>query len=492
VRAQIIETLTHANEDPSAFRITSRYFVVSLDRIPPARQLRDALGDIVSLPGEQAYEDGRRACNLAVDQRPAAVATPADAEEVRRMVLAAGHAGLRVAPQSTGHGARDGVILDDAVLLRTDRLDHVLVDAASRRARVGAGARWGAVSDAADPHSLAALAGSSRDVGVAGYTLGGGIGWLARRHGLACNAVASIELVTPDGRLLQADSTNEPELFWALRGGGGDLGVVTELELELFDVPELVAGALFCPLQQAGPVLRAWVDWTRDLPDELTSVGRLLRVPAAPEIPEPLRGQAFAVVELAFLGAGEDADTLLAALRALNPVIDTVSEVSPAALGWLHMDPEGPVPAADDGVLLTTLTGETIDALLEAAGAHVDSPLLSVEIRHLEGATGRTAPGAGASALIPAPYAVFAVGPTPDETTAASVKRHLRRVRAALEPWSSAVGCLHFTADRATCFAPDIAARLTDAKAQWDASNLITSNEPRPPETPLAPSPSAT
>ena len=128
----------------------------------------------------------------------------------------------------------------------------------------------------------------------------------------------------------------------------------------------------------------------------------------------------------------------------------------------------------------------------QAAGAHVDSPLLSVEIRHPEGAAGRTAPGAGASALIPAPYAVFAVGPTPDKTTAASVNRHLRRVRAALKPWSSAVGYLHFTVDRATCFAPDVAARLTDAKALWDAGNLITSNEPRPSETTLASRPSAT
>jgi FAD/FMN-containing dehydrogenase len=313
---------------------------------------------------------------------------------------------------------------------------------------------------------------------VAGYTLGGGVGFLARRHGLACNALTSLQLVTTDGRLVRADATHEPELFWALRGGGGDLGVVTELEFDLFDTPQLSAGALFWPIAAAAAVLRAWARWTRELPDELTSIGRLLRVPPAPEIPEALRGRAFAVVELAYLGAPADLDALLAPLRALGPQLDTIGEVSPAALGWLHMDPDQPIPATGDGLLLASLTDDAIDGLVAVAGAHVESPLVSVEIRHLDGALARSAPGAGVTARLPAPYGVYAVGPTPDATTTDDVTDHLRRVRGALEPWSSPANYMHFTTDRASCFAAGTGVRLAATKAAWDAFGLITSNEP--------------
>lgn len=478
IRADIVDAMAAANEDPAAFSITSRYVVVRLDAMPPADQVCAAAPGVVSLPGEPAYETGRLAWNLAVEQLPAAVATPANADDIRRVVIAAARAGLRVAPQSTGHGARAGVALGDAVLLRTDRLDHVEVDPEARRARVGAGARWGAVSDAAEPHRLAALAGSSRDVGVAGYTLGGGVGFLARRHGLACNALTSLQLVATDGRLVRTDATHEPELFWALCGGGGDLGVVTELEFELFDTPELSAGALFWPMAAAAPVLRAWAQWTRELPDELTSIGRLLRVPPAPEIPEALRGRAFVVVELAYLGAPGDLDALLAPLRALDPQLDTVGEVSPTALGWLHMDPDQPIPATDDGFLMANLTDDAIDGLVAVAGAGVDSPLVSVEIRHLGGALGQSAPGAGVTARLPAPYGVFAVGPTPDAATVDHVRNHLRRVRGALEPWCAPANYLHFTTDRDSCFTAEARERLATIKAAWDAGRLITSNEP--------------
>ena len=198
------------------------------------------------------------------------------------------------------------------------------VDPDLRVARVEPGALWGDVVAAVAPHGLAALAGSSHDVGVVGYTLGGGVSWLGRSHGLAANSVLAVELVTADGVRRRVDADHDPELFWAVRGGGGDFGVVTALEFRLYPVAEIVAGTLFFPLERAEEVLQAWAAWTAGVPDTVTSVGRVLRFPPMPELPPFLSGQSFVVVEAAIQESPERADELLAPLRALAPEIDTV------------------------------------------------------------------------------------------------------------------------------------------------------------------------
>src|SRR5260370_769138 len=177
------------------------------------------------------------------------------------------------------------------------------MDRAPRTARAEAGALGRDGTVPAGGHGLAALAGTSPNVGVTGYTLGGGMGWLARRYGLAANSVTAADIVTPDGRLRRADADHEPDLFWAVRGGGGSVGVVTALEMRLYPVRELYAGALFFPIQRAAEVLHAWRAWTGTVPDEITSLGRILRLPPLPEVPEPLRGRAFAVAQAAYLRA---------------------------------------------------------------------------------------------------------------------------------------------------------------------------------------------
>jgi len=189
-------------------------------------------------PDDPGYADARRAWNLAADQRPAGVLVARTAQDVVAAVRhAVGH-GLRVVPQGTGHLASAVPDMADAVLVRT-AIGGVEVDPVARRARVGAGAIWQDVVDAASPHGLAALSGSSYDVGVMGYTLGGGCSWLARAKGLSCNNVHAIELVTADGQLIRTDAEHHPELFWALRGGGGNFGVVTHIEIELFAITEV-------------------------------------------------------------------------------------------------------------------------------------------------------------------------------------------------------------------------------------------------------------
>jgi len=317
-----------------------------------AQALRAAIAGEVFVPGDPGYDRARRAWNLAVDERPAAVVVVRSDTDVARAVRFARAQGLRIAPQGTGHGAQPLEPLDDAMLLRTSRMRGVLIDPATRTARAEAGAQWQDVTVPAGEHGLAALAGSSPNVGVTGYTLGGGMGWLARRYGLAANSVTSAELATPDGRLVRADAEHESDLFWAVRGGGGSVGVVTALEMRLYPVRDLYAGVLFFPIQRMAEVLHAWREWTRTVPDEVTSIGRVLRFPPLPEVPEPVRGRDFALVEAAYLGNEGSGAELIGPLRQLGPQLDTFATIPAPALQQLHMDPAQPVPGQGDGAFL--------------------------------------------------------------------------------------------------------------------------------------------
>jgi FAD/FMN-containing dehydrogenase len=396
--------------------------------------LREAITGQVFVPGEPGYDQARQAWNLAVDQRPAVVVEAGSADDVVEAVRHARAHGTRIAPQGSGHGAGPLEPLDGVMLLRTSGMRRVSIDAAARTARAEAGALWQDVTVPAAQHGLAALAGSSPMVGVTGYTLGGGLGWLARRYGLAATSVTAAELVTPDGNLVRADADHESDLFWAVRGGGG-VGVLTALEMTLYPVGELYAGDLFFPIERAAEVLRAWRDWTLAVPDEVTSQGRLLRIPPLPQLPEQLRGRDFVMVEAAFLGdAGRGAE-LIGPLRRLGPEQDTFATIPASALGQLSMDPDEPVPFQGDGALLADFPDAAIDALVAAAGPDTGSLLTSVEVRHLGGALARPAPGAGAQPSIDANYLVIPIGITPTPDLTAAVRAQAQAVKDALAPW---------------------------------------------------------
>src|SRR5271166_1690388 len=305
----------------------------------------------IVMPGDSGWDDARQAWNLAVDQRPAAVARPASAADVVDIVRFAREHGLRVAAQGTGHNAAPLGLLNDTILVKTSSMRQVSIDPAARIARAEAGAVWREVAEAAAAHGLAGLAGSSPDVGVVGYTIGGGMSWLGRTYGLSANNVEAIELVTADGRLIRADSCWEPDLFWALRGGGGSFGVVTAIELRLFPISKVYAGLLWWPASASSEVLQAWRELTQSgLPDEFTTCARLMRFPAIPALPEPVRGRSFVVIDLIHLGPPAEADELLAPLRALGPVTDTIQMITAPALSHLDMDPEEPSAGVGDGL----------------------------------------------------------------------------------------------------------------------------------------------
>jgi FAD/FMN-containing dehydrogenase len=443
--------------------------------------LAAALGGPVVPAGAEGYDSARQAWALTADQRPAAVAYATSPEDVAAAVRFARANGLHLAMQGTGHGALALGPLDDTLLLKTVRMAALEIDVAGRRARAEAGVLWGDVAVAAGAEGLAALHGSAPDTGVVGYTLGGGVGWLGRRHGLAANSVLAIEAVTADGELVRADAGNEPELFWALRGGGGAFAAVTAIEFSLVPLTEVYAGWLVYDAADAPAALAAYRDWAAAAPEEITSAFRLLHLPPLPEVPEPLRDRPVAVFDGAFLGSADDAARLLAPLRDCAPlVMDTFAPLPAAGLVHLHGDPEQPVPALGDGFLLRELTAEAVDALLDVAGPGSGSPLLSLELRQLGGALARAPEGAGALAAIDAEFALYAVGMPMAGDHAEAIAQRIERVTEALAPWAGG-RYLNFAdrgSDTAESFEADAYARLREIKARYDASDLFRSNHP--------------
>jgi FAD/FMN-containing dehydrogenase len=394
---------------------------------------------------------------------------------VAEVVHAARRVGLRVAGQSTGHNAGPLGDLSGTVLVKTSGMGGVSIDAANRIARVGAGALWEDVVDAAAPHGLLALHGSSPTVGVTGYSLGGGMGWLARSHGLQTNCLTAIELVTADGELVRTDADHDPELFWALRGGGGNFGIVTALEFRLFEIAEIYAGFMVWDWSEAARVLPVYAKWAVSAPDDVTTSFRILQLPPLPEIPEPIRGRSIVIID----GAIQGDPAVLEPLRALNPEIDTFATMPAPALVRLHQDPEEPLPSKSDTALIAALPPEAIEALLQLAGPKSGSPLTIVELRQAGGALARRAPGGGAMDHVDGQFVLFALGMALDAEMGAFMLDYARRVKAALAPWSAKGHYLNFAeeqVDTSLTHADDTWARLKAVKARMDPDNVIHAN----------------
>jgi FAD/FMN-containing dehydrogenase len=449
-----------------------------------AASLRGLCAGSVHLPGDPGYDDARLAWNVAVPQLPAAVAFPASAGDVREVVRAAAAAGLRVAPQGTGHNARPLPALDDAVLLRTSAMRGVQVDAERRVARVEAGALWADVVGPAAREGLAALHGSARDVSVVGHALGGGVGWYSRKLGLAADSVTAVELVLADGSSARADRSTNPDLFWALRGGGGgSFGVVTALELDLHPIETVYGGMLAWDQRDAEAVLRRWVEWTATAPEEVTTSFRLLNVPPMPEIPEPFRGRRLAVIDGGVLDTDERAEQLLAPLRALQPEIDTFGRIPAAEMLGIHMDPEGPTPSVSGSALLRDLPATAVDSLLQAAGPGSGSSLLMAELRHLGGALARSRPDAGALSRLDGEFLLFGVAIAATPELAAQGQADAARLVAAMTPYAQRGAYLNFAerpVDVSASFSDGSWRRLVDVRSQVDPDGLFLANHPVP------------
>ena len=442
-----------------------------------------SMNDNYLTPDDEGFDTARQAWNLAVDQRPAAVAFPNNAGDMAAAVRVAADRGLRVAVQGPGHGAAVLGDLAGTLLVKTARMTGLEVDPGARRARVEAGVLWADVAVAAGEHGLAALHGSSPDVSVVAYSLGGGLGWLGRRHGLACNKVVAAEVVTADGAQRRVGPDEEADLFWALRGGGGSFAAVTALEFELVPLTEVYAGWLVWDVAAGGEVVHAFREWSQSAPREITTSLRFLHLPPFPDVPEPLRDRPVIAFDGAYTGSDADGAELLRPLRevAAPLVMDTWATIPAPGLVRLHGDPEQPVPGIGDGFQLRELTPETADAFVEVGGAGSGSPLLLLELRQLGGALAEPPDGAGALAALPGEFTLFGIGIAMGDGAAEAIDGHLARVKQALAPWRVGI-YLNFTEhpgrDVTDAFDESTYARLREVKARYDAGNLFRSNHP--------------
>jgi len=432
----------------------------------------------VATADDADWDEARRAWNLAADQRPSAVALVEGSDDVSRVVRFARDNGLRVTAQGTGHGAVALRSLEDVILIKTERMRGVELEDGGARVEAGA---WAAdLGEAAAKTGHSFLPGTSPNVGVTGYTLGGGLSWFGRKYGWACNRVRAIELVTADGEARTVDATTDADLFWALRGGGGGYAVVTALHVELFPVSEAYAGALLFPPELAADGTRAYRDWTAGAPEEAGSMVRMLNLPPLPDIPEPLRGKRWLAIIAAVIGSREEGETTIAPLREIGaPAVDSFDQIPAPDLSRIAMDPEPPVPGLGHHRVLTELPDDAIDAVVDVAGPESGSPLLLAEFRHLGGALRRPAENGGALDKLDAEFVMLGIGMLMDPSLREPMTSALDELAGAVDPWAGEGGYFNYaerSCDVDAILPAETCERLVQVKRSWDPDDHILAN----------------
>jgi len=384
-------------------------------------------------PGTADYAEAGASFQLAVTVDPAGAFTARTVDDVVRAVTAARRSGRRLLLNTTGHALGRTGPLTDALLLRPRLDEPVRVDPDAGTARVPAGKVWGDVVPEVTRHGLTAVHGSSATVGVIGYLLGGGISFYGRRYGLAANSIRSLTVVLADGEVVEASATRHPDLFWALRGGGGGFGVVVAAEIDLIPMRHVVAGMAVWDAADAARLAPVWQAWARTAPPQITTSFRMLSLPPLPVLPPYLAGKRVLALDGAAVAptgpdlpaARQIVDEMLAPLTALaRPVANTWAEAAPETLPLVHLDPAGPVPVRSDSALLHEIGDADWPSVLAAGPT-----LTALELRQLGGAFAAGAAGGGALDRFAAPLHYYGVGLAGEET-----ERDLKAVRAALEP----------------------------------------------------------
>jgi hypothetical protein len=351
---------------------------------------------------------------------------------------------------------------------------------------MGAGVRWDQVIPEAAAVGLAPLSGSAPSIGAVSYTLGGGLGLLSRRYGYAADHVRSLDVVTADGQLRHVTEDSDPDLFWALRGGRDNFGVVTGMKVDLMPVTTLYGGGLFFAAESAGEVLSTYLQWTAAVPDEMTSSVALISFPDAPALPDPLRGRYIVHVRIAYaadvLGAGE---SLVAPLRALGPFIDTVGELAYTEAGSIHNDPVAPGTFESGTAMLGELDPAAVRAILDLAGPHAPVPHV-VELRHLGGRLAHAPSGGNAVGNRDARYVINVVSRL-ERADIAEIRPAHERIFQAIEPWLTGGRGLNFLNGEndakyvRSAYDPKDYQRLTEVKGVYDPENIFRLNHNIPP-----------
>jgi FAD/FMN-containing dehydrogenase len=457
-------------------------------------ELRARLRGTLLRPGEEGYDGARAAWNLNARQSPALVVVAEGAGDILSAVRFARDAGLGVGVMATGHGV--GTPADGGLLINTSRMRGVRVDPVLRTARVEAGALWKDVIPEAHAHGLATLAGSAPHVGVVGYTMGGGFGWLGRKYGLNSASVTAAEVVTADGELVRASSDENEDLFWGLKGGGGNFGIVASLEFRLYPFATVYGGSVFYPVEKACEVLNAYARWSVGLPDEMTTAVAFMNIPPLPHLPEPLRGRSVIVVKGAYSGERpKDGEELFRQVREGfgEPIVDTFGEMPVTEMDRISMDPTDPLGVIQHAELLSDLSPEAIDALVRVAGTGSGSPLIILELRQLGGALARTPENPSPLGSGDARFSMNAIGATFTPEMAEGVKAHLARVAGETRPYQTGETFLNFMEENPAedrvraAYSHEDWERLVGLKDRRDPNNLFRFNRNIPPSHAMVP-----
>ena len=442
--------------------------------IAPWQELAATLRGPVLLPGDAAYEERRRVWNGAIDRRPLAIARCVDAEDVAAAVKFASRARVPMTVRGGGHNVAGLAVRDDALMLDLGTLNRVEVDAQSRVAHVEGGALWRDVDAATQPHGLATTGGFVSTTGVGGYTLGGGVGWLMRRCGLAIDNLLEANVVLADGRNVVASETQHADLFWGLRGGAPGLGVVTRFVFRLHEVGNVLAGAVFHPVSAAPGLLRAFRTFATDAPDECTLMLAFLTAPPAPFLPAQVHGTP--IVALAWCWSGDAArgERALAPLTGYGQPPGRVGGVMPYAAWQQTFDSHA---ATGDYYYWTTSQFDAfgdamIDALVPLAAASPD-PLCEVHVHHLGGAVARISNHATAFTHRDAPFFINVIGHTGSPERFASIRDWTHALRGALSPFAGAGIQPNFAGE-----ATDLQSRVHDSAAQSRLAALRAHYDP--------------
>ncbi|MDQ3443901.1 MAG: FAD-binding oxidoreductase [Chloroflexota bacterium] len=379
---------------------------------------------------------------------------------------------FRVSVQSGGHGMTPVI---SGMMITTQRMNAVTIDATARVATIGGGARWKEVLAAAEPHGLLPIIGSSSHVGVAGYLLGGGLGPLARTHGFSVDHVLGFTVVTASGDVLEVDDAHHADLFWALRGGKAAPGIVTEIRLQLFPLTTIYAGALFFEEEHIEPVFRGWLDWTKVAASEVTTSAAIMTFPDLDISPPPFRGKRVLMLRFAYPGDAVRGAELAAPLRGLAPVyIDGVGDITPTQMDLIHNDPPEPLPAWGAGAQFRDAGQELADRFLERFGAGTTNPFAMAEFRHGGGAVATDVAGGSAVTGRDATYTMFLVSMFPPlfaEIAPAAAGETVT----ALQPWLLPETNVNFIGENTASrpWSPAVQARLDEIRGQYDPEDIF-------------------
>jgi FAD binding domain len=462
--------------------MTTQHRRADTDRGAMIDQLRAEVAGPVFGGGDD-YAAEIAAQNTAVVHTPEVVVGVAAEADAVAVIRAAADNGLPIRVFATGHGSHKAVT--DGLLVTTSRLCDVTIDAPSRVAHIGAGCRWSKVVEAAAELGLAPITGSSGHVGAVGYLLGGGIGPLSRTFGFSSDRARGFRVATAAGEVVTANGTENPDLYWALRGGKGGLGIVTSMDVELVELSTLYGGSLFFAAEHIAAVLRTWVDWTKTVPEAATSSVAIMRLPPLEFIPEPLRGRTVLSLRYAYVGADADGERLFQPMRDVAPALmDGVGPLPAAQIGLIHNDPTEPGPVFERGRMLNEIDGDFVTTLLDAVGPDQEVPVMIVEVRHIGGATHRDVPEGSAVGGRCADYGIMLLG-APDPSLFDHVLPHVTHgILTSLAPWASAenninyIGGAEGSGEYEVCWPPATLARLAEVRATHDPNGLFPFGHP--------------